>query len=828
MHRFPAPIVAAAAAAVALIPGAAPADAARKKPKAPLSASVETRMGTDEGAADFGTGGGAGATFPGAVAPFGMVQLSPDTIPGLRNYAGGYTYSDTKLKGFSLTHISGAGCAGLQDVPLLPTTHVVDASPAKPATYDIDDRYVPTFTHQGEVAGPGDYRLSLNPGSDQIDTEATAAPRAGALRMTFPAGSKSSVLVNAGGSAMGNDAADLHVDPARQEISGSVTSGAFCSATDSYRVYFVAHFDRPFAASGVWQRQLLQPGKTDVSDNALTRQVGLVTLQYKRVAGLPDQLPGNPSTGAQAGAYATFDTATDRAVVARVAISSVSVDGARKNLDADASTSFDAMRTAAKKAWEQRLQKVRIDGGTADQRRLFYTSLYHAQVMPNLFSDVDGRYRGMDGQVHRSAGPAPGGHAKYANISGWDTYRAQLPLMAMLAPKETSDFVSSMLDDQRESGHLPKWALREGQTNVMAGDPADLLIAGAYAFGARQFDREAALAAMVDGATKPGVSANAGYVQRAGLEDYLKLGYVGYERNTSTIGQTLVPSLVWGTGATTLEYALADFGIARLAAATGDRNTCLTFAQRSANWKNVFDQASDGVRARMASTGDFVRTNAMSSDDGFVEGSAAQYTWFVPQDVAGLADALGGRAAAIRKLDAFFAKLNDGVQSDHAFLGNEPTLHTPYLYDWLGDPARGAGIVRRALLGLYKPTPGGFPGNDDGGSMSSWWVFGALGLHPSVPGSGVLTFGSPLFPRARIKLARGTLDIRAPKAAAERPYVVRAFRGKQRLSRSWVSWAQISRGAKLRFDLSDNPHQTWATGKDAAPPSYGGTAACAQ
>jgi predicted alpha-1,2-mannosidase len=428
----------------------------------------------------------------------------------------------------------------------------------------------------------------------------------------------------------------------------------------------------------------------------------------------------------------------------------------------------------------------------------------------------------MDGQIHPAVG-----FTKYVNVSGWDTYRAQLPLMAMLAPDVTSDFVSSLVSDWRESGHLPKWSLREGHTNTMVGDPADLLIAGAHAYGARNFDAHEALRAMVEGATKPGVSPNAGYVQRAGLDDYLRLGYVGYERNTSTIGQAADPSLVWGTTSTTLEYALADFGIARLASAIGDDATCQKFAKRAGNWRNVFDPVSGLMRPRRAQDGSFVRDAPATTENGFVEGSAAQYTWFVPQDMAGLVERLGGRAEARRRLDAFFEKLNDGPGSEHAYLGNEPTLQTPYIYDWLGAPARGAAAVRGALLHLYRPTPDGYPGNDDLGSMSAWWVFGALGLYPTVPGTGVLTLGSPLFPHAKIKLAHGTLDISAPRAAAGRPYVRRAWIGNRRLRRTWVSWDSIAKGRELRFELSGDPKQTWATGAGGAPPSFGGAAACA-
>jgi predicted alpha-1,2-mannosidase len=790
---------------------------------ASLSSNVDTRIGTQEGAADFGTGGGAGATYPGAVAPFGMVQLSPDTYPGIDNPAGGYSYVDHRIKGFSLTHISGAGCSGLSDVPLLPTTHAIDRSPSPRASFDVDPAYTAEYSHESEVARPGDYRVALNPGAKAIATELTATTRAGALRLTFPKGSDGSVLVNAGGSAMGNLVDDVKVDPARREISGTIKSGGFCYAADRYTLHFVARFDRPFKASGTWTRaKLKRNGRGAHDTSSVDLKTGPLLLQYKRLAGGPRQVKGNPTKGALAGGYATFDTrGAHRTVVARVAISSVSVAGARANLAADARGSFAALRARATKAWEARLAKATVTGGSSGNRKLFYTALYHAQVMPSAVSDADGRYVGVDGKVHRAQG-----FTKYSNISGWDTYRSQMPLMAMLAPHEASDLASSLLADQRDGGVLPKWPVLEGQTNVMVGDPSDLLLAGAYAFGARDFDAKAALAAMVDGATRPKVIANGGYVQRAGLEDYLRLGYVGFEQNTDSPGQTVVPSKTWGTASTTLEYALADFGIARMARAVGDATTCGVFATRAGNWRNVFDPATGTMQPRDAADGAFVVQPA-DGGTGFVEGSATQYTWFVPQDVGGLVTALGGHDAALARLDAFFANLNAGAESANAFLGNEPTLLTPAIYSWLGRPASGSSVLRRAMASLYRPTPGGFPGNDDGGQMSAWWVFGALGLSPSVPGSGVLTLSGPLFPRVQLKLAHGTLDLHAPGAGAGKPYVGGVKVDGKPLARSWIAFDDLAGGDhSLAVDLSASAGQSWATGADAAPPSYGGAAAC--
>ena len=446
----------------------------------------------------------------------------------------------------------------------------------------------------------------------------------------------------------------------------------------------------------------------------------------------------------------------------------MSVAGARRNLEAGGSPSFARMRTAATRAWDARLGQAKVTGGSATNRKLFSTALYHTQVMPNVFSDADGRYRGMDGKVHTAKG-----FTKYANISGWDTYRSQLPLMAMLDPEATSDFARSMLADERQSGALPKWALREGQTNVMVGDPADLLLSGAWAYGARGFDAQRALRAMVRGATKAFTSPNGGYVQRAGLADYLDKGYVGYEQNTDSAGQTLRRPGLGGRGRRRSSTRSPTSGSPGWRAPSAMRRRAGSSPRARGTGGTCSTRGSAAWRRATPPTARSSRTSGRTSEQGFVEGSAAQYTWFVPHDVAGLIGKLGGRAAARRKLDAFFGRLNAGVNSEHAFLGNEPTLFTPYLYDWLGRPSSGARVMRRAMSSLYRATPGGFPGNDDGGAMSAWWVFGALGLSPTVPGTGVMTLSSPLFTRAAEARPR---DARHPRSARGGRTALRARR----------------------------------------------------
>lgn len=796
-------------AAVPAVAHAVPAPAAT-----PRGDLVDTRIGTEEGSPDFGTGGGAGSTYPGPVAPFGMVQPSPDTDPSIGNFGGLYTYSDRKLRGFSLTHVSGGGCAGLGDVPILPTTARVDTAPTQPASFDLKPQYLASFSHEGEVARPGDYRVTLGDGTA---AELTATTRTAALRFAFPTGRDGSILVNGGGSAMGNFASDVRVDPARREITGTIAGGQYCANRNRYRLHYVVRFDRPISASGTWVRQELEPGATEAGDRSDRGQTNVLTLQYRRIPFGPDALPGNPSSGAQAGAYATF--AQGGTVTARAAISLVSVEGARRNLDAEApdATSFDALRDAARARWEDELGRVAVQGGTDAQRRVFTTALYHALVMPNVVSDVDGRYQGMDDRVHRVAD----GHVQLANVSGWDVYRSEVPLLAMLHPEVASDLVRSLVAGWRESGHLPKWQVLNGQTNIMVGDPADAIIAGARAFGARDLDADEALRAMLDGATRDtGPAENAGYVHRPGLADLLRLGYVGHERNTTATGHTVDPSQVWGSAATTLEYGTADAAIARFAAATGRDDVCRAFAPRSAAWTRLWDPQKRLIRPRYASGG-WATDDGPSSDTGFVEGSEAQYVWGVPYDVGGLVQRMGGTAAARRRLDTFFTELNAGASSPYAFLGNEPNLHVPSLYDWVGDPAAGARVTRRAMLGLYRPTPGGYPGNDDAGTMASWWVLNALGVYPTVPGVGLLALGAPLFPHAEVRLGGGgRLVVDAPGAADDATTVEGVSVDGVVHRRTWLAWDDIRRGARLRVALSRADRAAWGTGPDAAPPSF--------
>jgi predicted alpha-1,2-mannosidase len=799
-------IIAAALASLALMAQAAaaggPAD------------HVHVFAGTMPGHDTFG----GGHNFPGAAAPFGMVQWSPDTTPADRNGRAGYDYRDSHIRGFSLTHLSGAGCSLYGDFPFMPTTEPIDASPAAEGS-SLDGQFQPGFSHAQESGRPGYYSVRLNPvRGGAIETELTATTRTGMARFTFPRNPHGSVLINAGGSAQPDDFAAVNIDPAQREIDGTASSGLFCGQRPRYRVYIAAVFNRGFEAYGTWEEDKLEAGGTAASASQAP--------------------PANPKTSADAGAYASFDTRHNRTVTARVGVSFVSVEDARANLAAENSShGFGTVANEAERRWNSWLNRIQVRGGPPRLLATFYTALYHVGLAPRTFSDVGGTYVGMDGLLHRAAG-----RIQYADFSGWDTYRTQIQLLSILAPKRASEMVRSLLADAGESGCLPRWSYANGQSMTMVGDSADPLIASAAAFGATAFNRQAALAAMLRGADGECRSANGEYLERQGLAPYLAHGYVPFDLDTNVRNANSIygsPDDVWGSAATSLEYTVDDFAIAQFAARSlGDGESYRRFMKRSGNWRNLFDRHSKMIEPRYEN-GAFPADYDNLGGGGFVEGNSAQYSWAVPHDPAGLFHRMGSRTKAANRLGHFLRKLNagpGGTHADHALLGNEPTLHVPWLYDWLRRPYGTQAAVRRGLR-LYSPSPAGYPGNDDLGTLSAWYVFGALGLYPEVPGVGVLAISSPLFARATVALAhhrrltisaaaretrgRGKKKHAVALSPSRAPYIAGLRLNGQRASQPWTTWCALSRGADLAFELSSRPTREWGSSAAAAPPSFG-------
>lgn len=534
--------------------------------------------------------------------------------------------------------------------------------------------------------------------------------------------------------------------------------------------------------------------------------------------------------GLQSGAWAGFDTTTRHDVTMKVAISYVSQADATANLNAeDPGWSVGAVSRQTYAKWNDLLSRIRIGGGTAAQRTEFYSALYHTLLEPSIFSDVNGDYLGFDNQTHRTAH----GQVQYANFSGWDVYRSEIPLLALIAPEQTSQMMTSLLDDQAQGGWLPKWGFANDYTDVMNGDAADPILAEAYAFGARDFDARAALAAMVKGASVVPTQSQLGqgtYTERPQLADYLSLGYV-----PNTTESSLSPT---NNGASeTIEYAIADFGIAQLAKSLGQDATAATYLQRSQDWTNLFNVDTGYIQPRDGN-GQFPEfdptTDGMGSfgQSGFQESNAAQYTWVVPQNLNGLITAMGGDAAAITRLDSFFQQLNAGPNLPYEWAGNEPSFGTPWIYDYAGAPYKSEAIVHRLLTEVYADSPGGEPGNDDLGAMSSWFVWSALGMYPETPGSPALALGAPIFPKATIALQGGHQVVVSAPGASTSTYV-------HKLSVNGRSWAPVwldenqlvgagaqsqhspfSRVTRLDYTMTSTPDTAWGAAAADAPPSY--------
>jgi predicted alpha-1,2-mannosidase len=762
-----------------------------------------------------------GNVFPGATAPFGMVQFSPEESPDPKRSRpiaapGGYEHRLDRIRGFSLTNVSGWGCAGGSgDAPIMPITVPVTISPSS----DFRTAYAAGFKHADERARAGEYQVKLDNG---VAVDLTASVRTGSGRFVFPAGGPANLLIRASDSEVGSEAARVHVDPAHRTVSGEVTSGNFCGYIDKadrrsyYTLHFVAVFDQPFAEHGVWKNGEVTRGGKDASGGAGYGEKGF------------------PGKGEGSGAWVGFDPARAGGVVhVRIGLSYVSEANARANLAAEnpKGTRFEAVRDRTRGEWARRLGQIEIEGGSDDQRTVFYTALYHSLIDPSVFSDVNGEYRGLDGLIHRLE---PGQGAQYANFSGWDVYRSQFQLLAWLDPKLASDIAQSLYNQARQNGGTwDRWTHMSGATHVMNGDPAAPAVADIWAFGGRDFDAKGALASLIHAADTP-TAADLSHEgcpvecvgQRPGLDQWLKLHFI----------PTGAPA--WGGAADTLEVATAEFAISSLAERLGDGANARRFLERAQYWRNLFNpnaapdggyiqnRNADGSWAEVRDDDDKpLHAFTPSTEDGFVEGSAAVYVWMVPHNVKGLFDAMGGVEPARRRLDGFFYKADGSMAVTksgplHAELDNEPSIGSPWLYDWAGEPWKTQELVRRVLDELWVNEPKGIPGNDDLGAMSSWYVWAALGLYPETPGRAELVLGSPLFSKAVVHRPAGSVTVTAEGAGPGRPYVQALSLDGAAWDRPWLPESFALKGGRLDFRLGAQPNKAWGADLTSQPPSY--------
>ena len=782
--------------------------AAAPEPVADAAARVNVFIGTLNKGAGVVNGGN---VYPGAVLPFGMASFSPQqtplpgksmAVPG----AGGYDWRGTGVQGFSLTHVSGTGCAGAGgDIPFMPITTDVRISPTLP---EVATRYASLMRHEDETASPGAYDLKLDNGAS-VALGATA--RTGYARFTWPADRPAVLLVRTSDSALGSSDASIRIDAAARTISGSVTSGNFCGtlAPDRrrsyYTLHFVAEFDQPFEVGGTWVDEKVTPKSTEAGGGT----------------GYGNQ--GAPPGGKGSGGWIRFAGAEGPTVNMRVGISYVDEAGARASLAAEnpAGTTLDEVRAKAREAWHRRLGQIRISGGSAENQTIFYTALYHALLAPNLLNDLDGRYPGMDGQVHRIGA---GQGAQYANFSGWDQYRTQVQLITLLDPKVGSDYAQSLLNQAEQNGGVwDRWTHITGATGVMNGDPSAPALAAIHAFGGTGFDVKRAYASLRRAATVP-TAEDLGrngcpvlcVAQRPGLDSWLKLHYLP------------VGAPGWGSVADTLEMSAADFGLAELARVAGDPAGERLFRQRSGYWRNLWKSDATnghGYLQQRNADGSWAPFDP-ASDDGFVEGSGAQYLWMIPFDPAGLFERMGGKAAALKRLDGFFhtadGKLAVTLAGDlHAEMANEPSIASPWMYNFLGRPWQAQEVLRATMRELWTTRPDGLPGNDDLGTMSAWYVWTALGLYPVYPGRAELMVSAPLFPLATIARPGATITIRAEAAAPDRPYIQALTVDNLPRTAPWLPAEFVRRGGDIDVSLSAEPDPLWGSRPQDAPPSFG-------
>ena len=698
-----------------------------------------------------------GHTFPGATMPFGMVQLSPDTRVAGWDACGGYHYSDSIILGFSHTHLSGTGVPDYGDILFMPFHGDARSESVRKI---ISSR----FSHSRESALPGYYRVELS--DHAITAELSATKRVGMHRYTFSKFQPANVMIDLQHGLGPDRVIDSWVRiVGDHEVVGMRQSRGW--AKDQV-VYFAARFSKPFISHFILEND-------------------------------SNTISASDAQGKNLKCFLQFATKAKEQLVIKVALTSVDVDAARKNLEAEAPHwDFDRVKREAESAWEKELGKIAIEGGTKDQQTTFYTALYHAMIAPNLQSDVDGRYRGMDGKIHTASD-----FDMYTVFSLWDTFRAEHPLLTIIDQKRTRDFVRSLLAKYDEAGHLPVWEFASNETWCMIGYHSVPVIVDAYMKGIRDFDATKAFEAMQHSAA----------LDHFGLKAYREKGCIMGDDDGESVSKTL-------------EYAYDDWCIAQFAKAIGKEIEFNEYAKRAQTYKNLFDPVTGFHRPKL--NGDWLRPfDPTAVTMHFTEANAWQYNFFVPHDVEGMIQFFGSKQRFIAKLDSLFfgdSHMRGRVQSDITGLigqyaqGNEPSHHVAYLYNMLGAPWKTQQLTRLILDSLYTARPDGLCGNDDCGQMSAWYVLSAIGLYPVVPGLPVYSMTSPLFSKVTINLENGgRFDLLAENNSKANPYIEEVRHNGIPYTKSFFHHSDIIRGGELKFRMSPKPHTETRTADQDQP-----------
>tara|TARA_R110002073_G_scaffold100714_3_gene229049 strand:- start:2155 stop:5079 length:2925 start_codon:yes stop_codon:yes gene_type:complete len=691
--------------------------------------------------------GGHGHTYPGATSPFGMMQLSPDTRLDGWDGSSGYHYSDSEIFGFSHTHLSGTGVSDYGDILLMPTNKVVFNNGA-----DGKEGYKSKFSHDKEIAEPGYYKVHLD--DTNIDVELTVTERSGIHKYQFAEGSKQIIILDL-------EHRDEVLDSkltinSKTEISGYRFSKAW--ATDQ-RLFFDMLFSKPFT----------------------------------NVTFLEDKKEGKKVKAAF-----EFDNTTGNEINVTIGISPVDEEGAIHNWQLEiGNKTFEEIKKETQDIWEQQLEKIVIESEDFDYKTNFYTALYHTMIAPNLYQDVDGRYRGMDMKIHETKE-----FNYYTVFSLWDTYRAAHPLYTIIEQDKTNDFINTFLAKYDEGGIMPIWDLSASYTGCMIGYHAVPVIADAYLKGIRNYDVNKAFEAMKHSATR----------DKLGLDSYKKYGFIPVEKESESVSKTL-------------EYAYDDWTIAQMAKSLGKNDDYKTYTERAQYYKNVFDPSSQFMRGRFRNTW-FSPFDPFEVNFNYTEANSWQYSFYVPQDISGFINLLGGKENLEKQLDKLFTAKNETSGRDQADItgligqyahGNEPSHHMAYLYNFVNKPQKTQEKVRQILTELYTNTPDGISGNEDCGQMSAWFVLSSMGFYSVTPASNQYIIGAPLFPKATINLKNGkTFTIAADSISKTNKYIKSVELNGKNYPYTFLNHKDIVTGGTLRFVMTDKP-STWGTDDKYVP-----------
>jgi len=740
-------------------------------PQPALVDLINPLMGTDsDHALSYGN------TYPAIAVPWGMNFWTP--VTGKLGSGWGYTYDAQKINGIKQTHQPSPWMNDYAAFALFAETG--------PLKINQDDR-ASWFSHKAEEARPYGYKVYLA----DYDVTAEVAPtaRAAQFRFTFPKSDDAHILID------GQDGGSMvTIDPAKRRITGYVRNNSG-GVPDNFHNYFVAEFDHDFTVTRTWD------------DN------------YQLSA-------DKTREGGHVGAVVSFKTAAGEQIGVKVASSFISPEQAARNLDSEVGKDgFDQTQAKAKQAWETQLARVRVEDPNLDNRRTFYSALYRMLQFPRMFYEIDAKgkpvhYSPYDGKVHAGF--------LYTDNGFWDTWRAVFPFFAMMYPERDSEMMQGLVNTVNEGGWLPEWA-SPGYRDVMIGSNSANIIADAYANGVRGFDAEALYKAMVKNATssagrptdKKGDVVSA--VGREGVEYYNQLGYVPYDVGINE------------NAARTLEYATADFSLSRFAAALGKTDDAKLYAERAQNYRKLYDPQTGWMRGRNKDGSWETPFNPYKWGDAFTEGNALHYTWAVMQDTQGLIDLMGGDRKFVDRLDGIFTAppiFDDSyygtvihetremqiVNMGQYAHGNQPIQHMIYLYDWAGAPWKAQYHVRDVMKRLYSATPDGYPGDEDNGQTSAWYVWSALGFYPVTPTVGQYAIGSPLFEKVTLALPNGkTLAIEAENNSPDNVYIQSVTLNGAPHDVAYFTRDALAQGGTLRFVMGSTPNKQWASTKAAAP-----------